>query len=394
MQLYRHLFLFLGGLIIFSACKKEEVNIPETAECKFSEDYSSHPKAIAFQNILDKYRKKGLVGISLYVKQDGTGIWQGSAGMTSIEKNIPLSPCHLMYSASVGKIYCATAIMLLVEAEKIKLDDKIEVYLDASLCAKIPNGRQATVRQLLNHTAGIPNVDDDLNFGTTLFNNPYSLNTEKILSFVYHQKPIAEVGLSHHYSSTGYELLAKIIDKVTNKPHIEFYRENIFKKIQLNDTYYKAPYAQIAARLPNNYFERFGNGKLENISKINYHLQNELTGSDGIIASMSDYGLFLEKLLNAEIVSSNSLKEMQKFIPTDGSRTVGYGLGLRARNSPYGIYIGHGGRSLGAGMDLYFFPQRKTTICLATNVGTYVETPLVNEFSGALWSEVVIEAFK
>ncbi len=367
--------------------------LPETISCTMSQEYGSHPKNLIYQAILDKYVKKGIVGLSLYIKKDNT-VWQGSSGMAVIENDTPLQPCHFAYSASVGKIYCATAIMLLVDNGQLELDDKINIYLSADLCNKIANGNEATIRQLLNHTAGIPNLDDNPNFGIMLFNNPYKLNRENILSFIYNKKALNKPGEVYHYSSTGYELLTLIIDEVTGS-HVMFYRESILSPNGLYDTFYKEPYSFLSARLPNNYFERYGNGKIENISKVNFHLQNELTGSDGVIATVSDYGLFLERLLNNEIVSSASLSEMKSFISTDNAHTEGYGLGLRVRNSKYGAYIGHGGRSIGAGIDLFYFEDKNTTICFATNLGTYLETDLVNQYqNGALFQEIIDTIFQ
>lgn len=392
-----HLLFKISCLIImvmyFFSCREEKMILSETAPCVTSQDYSMHPKHENYQSILDKYTQKGIVGLVLYVKKDSI-VWQGASGMAVIEKNIPLKPCHLAYSASVGKVYCATAILLLVEKGLLQLDDKVNNYLSLDLCNKIANGNEATIRQLLNHSAGIPNMDNAPGFGTTLFNDPYGLNRKNILSFVYNKKALNKPGENHHYSSTGYELLSLIIDKVTGESHVNFYRESLFKEKGLSNTFYKEPYNKLSERLPNNYFERYGNGNIENISKVNFHLQNELTGSDGIIATVADYGLFLEKLLNHEIVSPNSLLEMKNFIPTDNSLTQGYGLGLRIRASPYGAYIGHGGRSIGAGMDLFHFENGNTTICLSTNLGTYVETELVNQYQEALFQEVITTVFQ
>lgn len=375
------------------ACNKKEIEVNEISSCNLATDYSTHPKNEKLQAILDKYAGKGLVGISVSINQDGER-WEGTSGFASIEKGVKLQPCHLMYSASIGKLYCAVATMLLVEQGKIELDAKINNYLPSEITDRIANGNTATVRQLLNHTAGLPNVDNNLNFGTTLFNDPYSLNTENILEFIYDEKAIYEPGEKHHYSSTGYELLTRIIDQVAGEDHAVFYRKNLFQAYGFNDTYYEEPLENLASRLPNNYFERYGNGKIENISQVNFHLQNALTGSDGIIALPSDYVAFLTRLMNEEILSVESLEQMKQFVFTNEEETVAYGLGLRARQSPYGIYVGHGGRSLGAGMDLYHFPSKKTTICLSTNLGTYLESDLVNIYQGPLWVELVDAVFE
>ncbi len=384
----------IGAFIFLASCSKDEIFLPETQSCVSSINYiPPHPKSDEFQSILDKYKKKGLVGISVFINQDGLQ-WEGSSGFASLEQKIELEPCHLMYSASVGKMYCATAVLLLAEQKKIHLDSKIDLYLDKELTDKIANGHTATIRQLLNHTSGIPNVDDDLEFGTNLLNAPFSLTRDGILKFMYGKKAIANAGEKHFYSSTNYELLTKLIDKVTGVPHQIFYQEELIDKFDLYDTYYKTDRKSIANRLPNSYFERFGNGKLENISEVNYHLQNTLTGSDGIIATPRAYANFITKLLNGFILNKESLAQMKKFVPTDDTKTEGYGLGLRAKNSPYGLYLGHGGRSLGAGIDLYYFEDKNTTICISTNLGTYVETDLVNQFNGSLFTEIVNAVLK
>lgn len=382
---------FFAFSLFCSSCAREDMEITETMSC-ITNDYQDHSKNEQYLTILEKYRKLGLPGISVSIYHEDT-LWQGAIGYASIEQQQKLQPCHLAYSASVGKTYCATAILLLAEQGKLQLDDRIDEYLSQSLCDKIANGHTATIRQLLNHSSGIPNVDDNTQFGTTLFNAPYSLTREKIIGFMSNKKALHTAGDAYHYSSTGYELLTKIIDKVTEEPHELYIREQLLMAHGLIQTYYHEDFNSLATQLPNNYFERYGNGKIENISQVNFHLQNTLTGSDGIIASPTDYVLFLQKLLQGDILSEASLAEMKSFIPVDGSTDEGYGLGLRIKKSPFGHYLGHGGRSLGAGMDLYHFPDSNTTICLSTNLGTYVESDLVNLYQGPLWVELVTAIF-
>jgi D-alanyl-D-alanine carboxypeptidase len=146
-----------------SSCNKEFIEATSTCTTTLPPTSNTHPKAGAYQQLLDTYTKRGLPGIFLLIR-DQYGTWAGSAGKADIEKNIAMSPCHISKVASITKMFVATATMQLVEEGKLGLDEKINRWLPSSITGNIENASQATLRQLLNHRTGIYDIIDETVF--------------------------------------------------------------------------------------------------------------------------------------------------------------------------------------------------------------------------------------
>ena len=317
------------------------------------------------------------------------GIWNGAAGYAKIETKEPMTPMHLHYSGSNAKTYTATAIMMLVEAGKIRLDAKINTYLPQSLCNNIGNGNEATVRQLLNHTSGIKDFLDDIKYAIDSLNEPFgSYSPQIFLEYIYDQPPDFPAGSRHEYSNTNYLLLAMLMDYVLGESHANFINARIFRHLGLENTYYKnEPGLPKPPGLVNSYADILGNGKLINVSDIQNHYANATIGEDGYIASSYDYARFLEALFNGDLVSQSSLNEMTKW--TGGGY---YGFGLAYANTPYGRAVGHGGGFAGTLTQRRYFPDSKTTIVILANVGDVGKPPQL--FGELFWDSAIKTVFE
>jgi D-alanyl-D-alanine carboxypeptidase len=372
------LALMALGLVLFS-CRKQEVDEPvqQGNVLPFADSSDLNPKKAIYQAVLDKYVSKGLPGVAVLIRTPGEGLWIGVSGYARIEDKTPVEKNSVYYSASIGKTYCAVAVMKLAEENRLDLDDQINEYLPEDICNNIPNGNSATIRQLLGHTSGIPNFDAGTSFIADVLTDPYSIQTEDLIRYEYGKSPLFKPGEGYQYSSTGFELLALIIDNVTGENHSKYYTSHIFQPLGLTDTFYKneAGFPKPDG-LVNCYFDRLGDGRIENVSGVNNYLTQVFTGSDGIMASVYDYYVFLEALVKGNIVTEGSFQQMTDWHDTHSYTTDQYGLGLMKRDTPYGYKIGHDGDAMGAGADMFYFPEKDVTIITATNLGTFLDTDL------------------
>jgi D-alanyl-D-alanine carboxypeptidase len=399
MKLNKLLFVVatLVFFILFS-CKKTELNEPVSSNCSlsFADSSANNPKNLIYQALLDKYVKEGLPGLVVLIRTPNEGLWIGSSGYARIEDKTLMKKCNIVYSASIGKTYCAVAIMQLVDEGKLSLDDKINLYLSAEICDNIPNGNTATIRNLLGHTSGIPNFDDGTQFIADVLNNPFSITTDDLIKYEYGKNALFLPGEGYEYSSTGYELLARIIDKVTGENHGKYYTSHIFQPLGLNNTYYKNQTGfPKPDGLVNCYFDRLGDGKIENVSNVNNYLTQVFTGSDGIMASVYDYYLFIEALMKGNLVSSQSLQQMTNWHDTYSSKPkMKYGFGLYQIETKYGYKVGHDGDAMGAAADVHYFPDHDITIVTATNIGTFLDTDLSLKYNNDFQDELLDAVFK
>ena len=150
----------LFALLIWG-CSKEDVPPTPGIPCNDYEFNAAHPLGSNFQNILEAYINKGFPGISAAVYTPRDGLWLGSAGKVSLESHQGMATCNAFFSGSVAKMYTVTAAMLLHEAGMLPLDAPISDYLPLEVVNQLPNGQTATVQQLMDHSAGMPDHDDE-----------------------------------------------------------------------------------------------------------------------------------------------------------------------------------------------------------------------------------------
>src|SRR5881394_3842832 len=110
--------------------------------------------------IKDEMQRQRIPGLSLAVVRNGQITLAKGYGLANIEHQVPVKPETVFQSGSMGKQFTATAIMMLVEEGKIRLDDPITKYLKDAPAS----WDSVSVRQLLSHTAGFTDYPDSFNF--------------------------------------------------------------------------------------------------------------------------------------------------------------------------------------------------------------------------------------
>src|SRR5215475_10805189 len=133
----------LGRLLAFTAGMILLLVTPCAAQEEISAKVDEYVKA--------EMQKQRIPGLSLAVIKAGQIILAKGYGFANVEHQVPVKPETIFQSGSVGKQFTATAVMILVEEGRIKLDDSISKYL-----TNTPKSwRRITVRHLLTHTAGM-----------------------------------------------------------------------------------------------------------------------------------------------------------------------------------------------------------------------------------------------
>jgi D-alanyl-D-alanine carboxypeptidase len=390
-------YLALLTLIFFiPACGKEKVTNPDSAKL-CSLNFETHPHNEAYQKLLDDYvRNKGFVGITLLVDSPDAGLWVGSSGFADIENGLRMNPCHLHHVASIYKSYLAVVLMQLVEAGKLSLDDTLEPYLSADLLDKIPNGKKARIRDLMAHRSGIPEVFDAA-FVLDFFNNPgKSYSIEELLEYVQNAKPLSEPGTDFFYSDANYALLSLVVNKLDGDYQTAI-RKRVFEKTGATESWIIDEPSQAPAGLAASYWDRYGDGLIENVSDWQIALSAGLRGTDGIITSADDMKRFMQGLNDGTLVSANSLSQMTEFkdIPADKREQgfVAYGLGLGKVSVSNENWFGHFGSHVGSGAIALYNPARKTTLVVFQNKGTFFSDSIKAAFFAELIQDVEKIAF-
>ncbi len=336
---------------------------------------SAHPKAAGLQSSLDKLVALSVPGAVAAIS-DANGDWIGASGFAKLEDATPMGTCHLHYLQSIAKTYMAVVIMKLYEEGKIELDAKAATYLPEAQSKRIPGLEKVTVRMLLNHTSGLAEYNYDPTYITRLLQNPQRIFTPaEYIDYVEKKKPLFEAGSKYMYLNFGYELLSLIADHITGD-HGAYMHEEIFVPLGLQHTFYRISQGNTYnGALVNSYWDRHSTGTIENISMLQNSNVVSMAGDDGLITTPAEAIQFLKGLLEGKLLKPETLALMQDWVK-DSKGNPRYGMGLSYTTIAGQKAIGHSGGGLGAGCELYYFPDKKVYMFLSMNLGTVTSSPI------------------
>ncbi|GAB3224238.1 hypothetical protein GCM10027423_59930 [Spirosoma arcticum] len=289
--------------------------------------------------------------------------------------------------ASITKTVTAAAIMLLQQEGKLAITDYIPAYLPATPAYAIPNKNQITIKQLLQHRAGVFDVTNQ-DIPATV-NQPYAgkrygdyiredlrqdthtFTFDELVGIVAQNNLSSFApGKTFGYSNTGYTLLGKIIEKASGMSYSEFIRTRFLEPLQLTNTY--SVWQGTDNRMKDPFVESFLH--LPGQSPINTSEDNmsiHVTEGD-IVSTPADVTRWIELLLTGKAgLTPQTVDMMKKMEVADVSHGV-YGLGLTFNE---GLGFGHDGAHLSYISTLRYNPATKTTVLMVATLIKVGSTP-------------------
>jgi D-alanyl-D-alanine carboxypeptidase len=309
------------------------------------------------QSVIDDVPVSKIPGIILLV--EGPDIsFHGARGYADRKAKKPIKVEHSLRAGSICKTYVAALSIMATDEELIDLDFTIDKYLSADVLNKLPNGLRPTVRQLLNHTSGVPDY-----YGVRFYLKDWKdrgpLTTELVLHAIRKKKATSIPGTKFSYSNTNYHLLALILEAVYQAPLEALFRERIFEPLDLQETYYNQQFP------PGD--EIHGYGSPGRPWKDTYEWQ-ENTGPDGgMIAGASDLAVWIRALFSPGGQYSHIGAQMINAPVTEGERKL-QGMGVEILQSRSGVnVVGHTGAADGYLTAAFYVQATDTTMVLHMN---------------------------
>lgn len=379
-------------LLMFDFGEMSFAQTRDQMPCDYSNSASANEKFGKVQVKMNELVSLGIPGVVAGVKTQEDS-WFSAAGLSKIETKTPMNVCNLQYLQSISKTYLSVSILQLYEQGKLDLDAPVATYLPSELTSWISKSDQITVRMLLNHTSGIPEYNYLPEYITVLLQNPdYPFEPIDYMKLIKGKELDFEPGSRYSYRNSGFVLLALMMDHLTGD-HAKFIRENILERLGLQNTYYRnSPKYLDNPALVDGYWDRYSNGIVENSSYLQVQNVKKMVGDDGIVTTAEDGIRFLEALMNGELINKETLAEMKSWV-NDSKAIPQYGLGLDLTTLGGKEAIGHSGGGLGAGSQLYYFPEQQTYIFLAINLATVTGSPIHTKAEKIL-NELYLEILK
>ncbi len=306
------------------------------------------------------------VGILVKIYRSNHWAWEYAGGSNSHKSAQPLHPNMIFRSASISKLFCATAILKLVESEKIALNDKIELFLPKGYTDHFINKNQITISDLLQHTSGLMEPQDMLG----ILEDPKRNFRDSLFSAI---QDVNKTDFHGHfsYSNANYALLSLIIERISGKSYQQFLKEIIFEPLHLKDTYvnFLPLDRRMRGYIPGSYLQRDG---VDADSLVDYSEMNTSWGPGGadISSTTSDLIKFLYNLENGKLVPMSLVRLMTSTISRPIFRQIfsGYGLGTMIFPLTGREYaVGHTGHAPGYTNLLCWIPSTDTYVCVAFN---------------------------
>lgn len=240
-------------------------------------------------------------------------------------------PFHI---ASIGKMFTATLIMILIERNSLSLHDPISNYftnieLENLFIFKDKDYmKEVTVEQLLAHTSGIGDYfEDPVNLGSPMSKLIVSESEKKwtpyeLVEFTRKRQKAAGIpGKVFHYSDTGYILLGLIIEKVSGKPFHENLHDEIFTPLGMQDSY------MLFYSEPKNPLQKFQKIWLNGTDVTDFQSLSVDWSGGGIISTPNDLLSFNRAFREGRLFHEEKIQFMEKF--KHKFRTgIHYGTGL------------------------------------------------------------------
>lgn len=310
-----------------------------------------------------------VIGLSVAVVKDGKIVYTNALGLKNVEKNIPLATDDIFRIASISKSFCATAIMQLVEAKKLKLDDDVSDLVGFKV--RNPNfpDTPITLKMLLSHTSSI---NDRGGYFTYDAINPAKNNNDPKCYSDY------APGTKYRYCNLNYNLIGAIIERASGVRFDNYIKQNIIEPLGLYagynvDSLDRDKFASLytydkkAKTFNESKVAYIANRRIWKNYKIGYGAYS-FSPTGGMKISANDLAKYMIMHMNkgtyndVQIISKSSAEQMQSPVAEIDADNY-YGYAIRSYQNPKlaGGYLmkGHSGSASGLLSMMVFNPQKR-----------------------------------
>jgi CubicO group peptidase (beta-lactamase class C family) len=309
-----------------------------------------------------------LPGVSMGVVSGQDLIWSQGFGYADFATGKPATPDTIYSICSISKLFTSIAVMRLRDAGKLDLDDRVgEILPWFDIENTFPDGPAITVRRILTHSSGLPREA-----GYPYWTGPeYPFPTrEAIIEKLEEQETLYPSAEYFQYSNLGLTLAGEIVTEVSGQPFADYVTQNILSPLGLDSTTPEIPDDQRGKRLATGYTSKLRDGKRKVVPE---YLVRGIAPAAGFASTVEDLAQFAAwqfRLLEGggtEILSANTLEEMQRVHWMDPDWETTWGLGFSVSRRDGTTFVGHGGSCPGYRTQLLMSPKDRIAVIFMTN---------------------------
>lgn len=243
-------------------------------------------------------------GLAVLVKKDGRVVFERGCGLKELRTGTKIDTKTNFRLASVTKQFTAMAAMLLAHDKKLRYETTVGEIFPA-----FPEyGKTITVKELLNHTGGLPDYEDLMDAVERakgpIWSSEKQIQDAEVLELLEKEtKGKFAPGTKWNYSNSGYVLLGVIVAKVSGKPFADFLHKRIFAPLKMTDT---VVYQKGKNSVPNRAYGHTKEGN--NFKETDQSSTSATLGDGGVYSSVDDLSKWDDALRNHTLLSEEEMK--------------------------------------------------------------------------------------
>jgi CubicO group peptidase (beta-lactamase class C family) len=323
-------------------------------------------------------KSSGTPGLAVGVWKDGKVVYARGFGVLAEGGRQEITPASVFHVASISKTFVTTGVLQLMEQGKVKLDDPVTTYVPY-FQLKDPEYRAITLRQLLSHTAGMPDVTD------YEWNRPEydDKALERYIRGLKDSTLIAKPAEKWQYSNIGFELLADLIATVSGEPFEAYVQRHILTPAGMRHSTFLMTDVD-SANLATGHVQ--GNAGTERSAYYPYNRRH--AGSSTLHSNLEDmlrwgainaargtldgkrilqpatYDLAWKSEIDITSFYHEMMRQMKMDLPL---RKVDMGLGWFSMDYNGNKWMNHNGSDRGFRSALFISPERQTVLVVFAN---------------------------
>ena len=316
-------------------------------------------------SIFSAYASTNAPGCAVSVMKSGKIVYARGYGMADVAHAIPLTSTTPSNTASTTKPFTALAVLLLEKEGKLSLDDDVRKYIP-----EVPNfGHRISIRMLLNHTSGLRELHNL--FILAGWRNIDVQLKQDVFDMIGRQRALNHVpGAEFAYNSTGYTLLAIIVERVSGVSFGKFITDRIFTPLGMKDSYVAESISQVIPRRATGYWGH-DPANLRMTRPV-----NSFAGPNGIVTSVEDLARWDANFYDHRVGTAAMLNQMSTPSRLSDGNEFGYGLGFFIGTHRGRKMVSHAGSDYGFKAEFIRFPAEKLTVAVLCNAFDIPPTPL------------------
>lgn len=307
-------------------------------------------------SLFSSYFNSTSPGAAIAVLHKGEIVFKKTAGLANVEHQIPITDTTVFNIASNSKQMTTLLALVLQEEGKLSFEDDIRKHLPElkDLQHKI------TIKQLTNHTHGLPNVDEIAHLKGKNLMHHYEV-VEMLLNIRSHNYL---PGQKFEYNNTGYVLLSEIIERAGKKPFDALLKEKVLEPLGMQHSRSVGYYDETIVNKAYSY-RAISSGYIE--SSVTVGTQ----GASGVYACLDDLIAYSQNFVAEDAWHANHLEKMQQATALNNGDLIDYGMGIQFENYKGVDIVFHGGGTNGYRSYMLHAPAHELSLIFLSNNGGF-----------------------